>query len=56
MHDTQRGTTGLGLVQGRVWDGPCVDQGQRVEVLTPRTVVVVIGAGYVFRVIGTVDG
>ncbi len=36
-------------------EAPGADQGQRVEVLTPRTVRGVIGAGYVPRVHGSVQ-
>ena len=50
--------------KGRAWawspDGygerPMLDQGQAVEVLTPKTVVEVIGAGYVPGVHGAMDG
>ena len=50
--------------KGRGWawapegyrDGRWMDQGQRVEVLTPRTVVDVIGAGYVPRMHGWEEG
>ena len=50
--------------KGRAWGwspegyraGPRMDQGQPVEVLTPRTVVKMIGAGYVPEVHGSVEG
>ena len=49
--------------KGQVWawspdgyrDGPWMDQGQRVEVLTPRTVRAVIGVGYVPMVHGSLS-
>ena len=38
---------GMGLVTERYREGPRMDQGQVVEVLTPRTVVDVIRVGFV---------
>ena len=51
---TCRGGSGPGY--GKALDGPRMDQGQAVEVLTPRTVVEVIGAGYVPELHGAVGG